>query len=824
MTKKCIFVLKFSSIYKMPQYSNLQEEELKNRIGEAFFAQYDYSTIIGKIDFCVVGTRHDSSGKTKDIRSLLWAEAKRGTVSDIYKPLVQLILTIGKARTFDTYLPPPFLAAFDAEKIAFLPYREILPFLALNDFNWNVTPSDTSSREFGLLYDAVRDVLDRTAYIFRYDAHETELRAFIKQHLSESSTLIQINKNNFVSIYQRWLTLVQPSIDVEWDTLKKLSIIDGDFFLADLLSSENQTIKEALFVLLQDNRYVLDRKIELGGFLSEKQVFFKDGQKAHAQFWSLYQRPPREEYWDYIIKRRDLLVPQDVRERKGSFFTPKIWVDLSQKYLADVLGENWQDEYYVWDCAAGTGNLLNGLTNKYNIWASTLDQQDVDVMKDRIKNGANLLESHVFQFDFLNDEFDCGKLPTDLLAILKDPEKRKKLVIYINPPYVEADNRRGEGRRGVEKSLIHNRYDTIMGYAKREVYIQFVTRIYAEISFATIAIFSTLKIEQTPRFIDFRKKFLAKIESIFLVPADTFDNVNSDFPIAFQIWNTKEKEIFKAVEADVYNENGDLIDRKNILSYDDKKLINEWANTFAERIKEPIGTLVTVGSDFQHQRLVRIENTDHEYNEQKQWHIAKENLIQSVIYLCVRIVIYATWLNDRDQFLYPKDGWQSDREFQNNALTYALFSGKNSVKNQTNNHWIPFTEQEVNAQSRFESHFMTDFMAGKLVPQAGSNSNTLLSELSFIPTEPLVFSAEATAVFDAGRELWRYYHAQPGANPNASYYDIRQHFQGRNEKGKMNSKSTDETYNLLLTNLKEAMEQLRLQIVPKVYEYGFLIS
>ncbi len=118
---------------------------------------------------------------------------------------------------------------------------------------------------------------------------------------------------------------------------------------------------------------------------------------------------------------------------------------------------------------------------------------------------------------------------------------------------------------------------------------------------------------------------------------------------------------------------------------------------------------------------------------------------------------------------------------------------------------------------------MTDFIAGKLASETSPNSNNLLSEKSFIPSEPLVFSAEATAVFDAGHELWRYYHAQPGANPNASYYDIREHFQGRNGKGKMNPKSTDETYNLLLTNLKEAMEQLRLQIVPKVYEYGFLI-
>ena len=104
------------------------------------------------------------------------------------------------------------------------------------------------------------------------------------------------------------------------------------------------------------------------------------------------------------------------RERKGAFYTPPIWVELSQKYLTDTLGEDWQDEYYIWDCAAGTGNLLNGLTSIYNIWASTLDKQDVDVMHDRIDSGANLLTSHVFQFDFLNDDFT--KLPAELQKII----------------------------------------------------------------------------------------------------------------------------------------------------------------------------------------------------------------------------------------------------------------------------------------------------------------------------------------------------------------------------------------------------------------------
>ena len=181
----------------MAQYNALQEEELKLRIAEAFFADFDCKPRIGKIDFCVTqiqDAKHVIAGEAclaptegRETVSLLWAEAKRGIVTDIYKPLVQLILTIGKARTFETYLPPPFLAAFDAEKIAFIPYKDILPFFALNDFNWNITPSDDSSREFGLLYRAVRDTLERTSYIFYFDVHEAELREFIRQHLSESS-------------------------------------------------------------------------------------------------------------------------------------------------------------------------------------------------------------------------------------------------------------------------------------------------------------------------------------------------------------------------------------------------------------------------------------------------------------------------------------------------------------------------------------------------------------------------------------------------------------------------------------------------------------
>ena len=763
--------------------------------------------------------------------------------------------------------------------------RKSYLFFSLNDFNWNVTPSDESTREFGLLYEAIRASLalrargpcgrqagqgedhtdavpvvrtqrdasgakgarsvratsgqgedhtggtlcrvasDKTEiYLYRYDAHAEELRAFIKQHFSQGGSQIQVNKNNFVAVYQRWLATVQPSIAVDWALLKKQGIIDGDFFLADLLSEHNQTLKEALYVLLQDNRYVFDRRIDLSGFFVEKHVSFNDKQRAHAQFWSLYQRPPREEYWAYIIDRRDLLVPQDVRERKGSFFTPRQWVELSQQYIADVLGENWQEEYYVWDCAAGTGNLLNGLTNKYNIWASTLDPQDVQVMKDRIANGANLLESHVFQFDFLNDEFD--KLPAGLQEIINDPQKRRKLVVYINPPYKEASKYGTKGQKGVEQSRTNKLYMDCLGQANSELFAQFYIRIYKELFNAIIAGFATLKILQGAHFTDFRNAFRAKLYKLFIVPAYTFDNVVGHFPIGFMIWKSDEKEIFEQAYADVYNQIKEPLGRKLFIASNIEDYINQWIKPIRaiKDSQEVIGKFPFKGNDFQNQQYIQIVHREHAYHvEAGQFLIDKNNLIVSCIYFAVRKSIPQNWLNNQDQFLRPRDGWQTDTEFQNNSLTFTLFS--NNIQSQYGtNHWIPFTEAEVNARDRFESHFMTDFMAGKLVPQADTSTGSLFQSQSFVPTAPLVFSPEATAVFDAGRDLWRYYHAQPHANPNASYYDIRAHFQGRNDKGKMNAKSDDPEYMRLWGELKEAMEVLRQRIVPKVYEYGFLIA
>ena len=809
------------------KYQNIREEELKNKVAQDYFWIYDCSKIIGNVDFCVC--MHQSQKELFEQESLLWAEAKKGS-SDIYNSIVQLILTIGKARTFDKFLPPAMLGAFDGGKIAFIPYNDIHEVFYLNDFNWNAAPSNHSTKEFKLIHEKVKTIIDTKTLLFDFLKDDRELKKFIKNNFIVGKfglTKTKIDKNNFMVIYNKWLQNVKSTIAVNWEIAKKSGIIDGDFYLADLLSQENNTLKEKLFVLLKHDHYELDRKLSESGLFSHSVTSFTDKQVAHTQFWNKYDRPPKEEYWDYIVERRDLLVPQDVRERKGSFFTPQIWVELSQKYLTDVLGEDWQDEYYVWDCAAGTGNLLAGLTNKYNIWASTLDKQDVEVIHDRIKNGANLLDDHVFQFDFLNDDFN--KLPKPLQEIINSPEKRKKLVVYINPPYAEAASTATitglkENKKDVAVlTKMYAKYISKIGIAGRELFVQFLTRIYNELPDVTIAQFSTLKILQAPNFEGFRSMFRAKLNSLFVVPAKTFDNVKGNFPIGFFIWDTFKNEKFKTFDADVFDEDGELKSTK-IFSIDEEiKSINDWLiSTRNKSHTINIGFISAKGNDFQNTNFVFIINEKSQLPHPRGTWVTDGNLKEVTIYFSVRHCIAATWLNDRDQFLFPNNGWENDKEFQNDCLAFTLFS--NNIQSKYGiNHWIPFTEQDVNAREKFESNFISKFIKGKIKPQKEPfNIFSILMEPVAYYETPLRFSTEAISVFDIGRELWKYYHKQPNCNVNASLYDIREHFQGRNEAGKMNNKSLDVTYMKLIGELRLKLKLLAEKIKPKVYEYEFL--
>lgn len=212
------------------KYKNIREEELKNKVGVDWFAAFDTTEILGNIDFTVFPKQN----KLFDGREpLLWAEAKTGNF-DVPTMFVQLILTIGKATTYDKTMPPAFLGAFDFKKIAFVPYINISDIFYMNDFNWNVTPSNHETKEFLLIKERIEDILKQNTYVYDYEKDPKELEAFIKNNVAKATTTskLKINKNNFIPIYLRWLEIVKPNIDVNWDDLKTANIVDSDFFFS----------------------------------------------------------------------------------------------------------------------------------------------------------------------------------------------------------------------------------------------------------------------------------------------------------------------------------------------------------------------------------------------------------------------------------------------------------------------------------------------------------------------------------------------------------------------------------------------------------------
>ncbi|EDP6911193.1 hypothetical protein GWQ83_01940 [Campylobacter upsaliensis] len=868
---------------------NLPEEELKSKVAADFFSPnpqsenikldkeqktllktLDSTQILGRIDFCI---SYNAKTLFQPI-NFLWAEAKKGNKSDIIESFIQLILTIGKEKTYENNLPPIFLGALDCEKIAFIPYHELDSIFSQNDFNWLVTPSNHDTKEFKQLYALAKELIEKQKLQFSFKSDYKELQSFIQANFTlnnENIAKIPITKNNFTTIYQKWLTSVAPSIGIDWNLAKNAGILDADFYLADLLSAENQSLLDKLFVVLKQTHYEFNKTTTFMGTQQKDTASFNDNQKAHTAFWNLYERPPKEEYWSYIIDRRDLLVPSDIRERKGAFFTPQIWVGKARSYLEKALGENYQSEYYIWDLAAGTGNLLTNLTESHRLYASTLDKADVEIMQElSSENALHLLPKHIFQFDFLNDEFfdkpcekhtkngldskcpNCieSKLPKSLQEILKNDEKRKKLIIFINPPYAEATSSKSiASEKSLHKSsvatqtYVYDKYLQEMGLSARELFAQFFFRIYKEIPHCHLAAFSKLKYINSSNFVKFREIFKAKFLKGFICPAYTFDNVKGSFPIGFLVWNLAQSQIIKSITLDIFNDSGAGLGKKRFYTtLDKRKNIKDWLRGYNNQSScgLKIAHLVRGSADFQNNNVVFVTlkpslSVIRASNENS---IFIGNLLVNAVFFSVRHCIKATWINDRDQFLAPNKKWEKDTEFQNDCLIFMLFHGQNRITAKEGiNHFIPFAELELNAAEAFESHFMLEFIQGKIKisnkkkkGQQEFNFQSDELEDTFIPTKPLEFSHEAKEVFKAAKELFKHYHEQAkdetNYNPNAALYDIKAHFQGFNDKGKMNppQKAKDEAYKDKLGELNYALKNLAKKIEVKVYEYEFLLE
>jgi hypothetical protein len=758
-----------------------------------------------------------------DIRTEeIWFEAKDGKFS-LYAMFTQLLHYVQQAFNKGEELPP-FLAVIDTEKAALMKTKDIFPLLERKAIKWGKSASQYPKETL----DEISAYIGAHFVSFKILTHEEEFISTVKEAIITGEILSrQITPDNLKQVFDKWVEMVGREL---------IGANEKDYnllFMTDIMNEDGCAIYDDLPAeLLYKNNLPI--------FILNGERYELGSRANYRKFWAIYHRPPKLEHRHYLLERRDSLIPLNERSFKGAFYTPLNIVDKAYDKLSEILGEYWQEEYIIWDMCCGVGNLEIKHSNPRNVFMSTLDQADINIIQ---ANKTCAAACH-FQYDYLNDDIsDDGKIDYNLTQ--KMPEKlreiisnHKKILVLINPPYAESGKGFSSGNKsGVAKTKFAKTAMTNYGKASNELFTQFIARIAQEMPTATVAMFSKLKYVNAPNFEQFRKQWNAKYLGGFIVHSRLFDGLKGNFPIGFLIWQTNhlnatDKTPITEITTEILDKNVQPMGEKRFYNLPNDTFLSAWIerpkpnktpvvplkNTISPaNLKTNITTwsdgaiahMLCDSNDLQHTVQTALFSSVHGIGHNGGFYVNSENLWQAAIVFTVRRIIKPTWINDRDQFLQPNQDVTD--KFKNDCLIWMLFNGSNLTASANNlewngkqwsivNHFIPFTEQEVDAPSRFESDFMVQYLKQKKL------------------------SKEAQAVLDAGRDLWKAYFVEKDDykireelklnRPDVGWYQIRNALKKRNE--------SSDFIPVSFSAFEIAYKVLSEKLQPLVFELGFL--
>ena len=760
----------------------------------------------------------------------IWFEAKEAPSPPLLM-FAQLLVYVRAARKRGEPIPG-FLCVMDREKAALMATEHALPLLKDKTIVW---PKSGSAAD-KVLAAKIAPTIETHFVLYEIKDYEAEFIKATKDAVSEGRIIrTPITPDNLRQVFDKWVAMVGVELGVE---------NEADYavlFFADIMHDGRDEAMRNLpaRLLFSGSKPV---------FIIGAEQYELASERGYRNFWNIYHRPPEKEYRNYLLARRESLLPMDEQKFKGAFYTPLHIVDKAYDQLKATLGANWQKKYIVWDMCAGVGNLEAKHSNLRNVYMSTLDTEDVTIMR----SNPAFAGAEIFQYDYLNDDVDdfgqidyelSGKLPQGLRQAIADARERKKgakpILVLINPPYAEAtssDNAVSQGEDRSKKGVARSRYSLAgmdeFGKASNELFTQFLARAYDELPNAKVALFSTLKYVNSQAFAGFRTAWHAKYLGGLAVHSRAFDGLKGDFPIGFLIWDTSKRLPINEAGVVALDRDGAVVGEKNFVNIENSRLLATWvprpatnkspaiplkgailpatvkADVRGKRWSDAaIGWLNCAGNDLQQSAKLTMMLSSG-FGSGRGYFVNSENLWQAAIVFSVRRLIKPTWLNDRDQFLQPAQPLTD--AFKSDCLVWMLFNGSNLTAGADRLHWndsdwsltnhfIPFTEAEVGAKARFESDFMVKYVAG------------------------MAFSPEAQAVLDEGRKLFRRFHAIGFPNK------IRQEFKlGRADAGWYQVRRALEAYSdIELTDFdpfKTSYAKLSEKLRPQVFEFGFLPS
>lgn len=613
----------------------------------------------------------------------------------VMQPVIQGLMYLKKFYDAGNPIPTSVFVG-DKNECFMLSTTTLMPYLSREDVDWDAAPS-SAWRELSGLYREM--IADPTINPYVLAVRE---RGFYFQHVIDKLASfhigdihqIPITIHNIAGIFTSW----QERVLNDPDASPQASV---GAFVASVLGEAYLHPKKA-------NTLVSGA--------SELRV----NSQQHEAFFDWFKTEYRVSEKRGFTAIKDRLIEDETRRRGGDFYTPTPWVDEAHKYLDNMLGENWRDEWAVWDCAAGTGNLTRDYQFK-ELYLSTLYPEDVETIQSMGYNPG----AEIFQFDFLNDPIPGDGLHGDFIEVtnplpvklLRALRSGKKFVFLINPPFGTAKTNPGmaDSKSGIADTAVNKQMK--VGAASQQLYAQFMWRITEIVKRfgledSVLALYSTPLFMSGGSFDRFRDYFYGQWEfnDGFLFRADEFNGTSSSWGCSYTLWRKgMDQKVSFDLNVKKRNETGQIVGDGLKAFYYPQEIASEWVKAprdmwwgkadkdvphvssaveikytgYCGRVEESLGYMHNAGNNIMHnQQLVGLYSWP--FSNAHGVHVFPENFRRCLALFTARKTIKGNWINDKDEYCAPNEVHPEYEQWVNDCHVYSLFhssSQQSSLRN-----------------------------------------------------------------------------------------------------------------------------------------------
>lgn len=602
---------------------------------------------------------------------------------------------------------PNVVLAADANQVFVVNARVLYPYLDL-DIDWRRNPRAAyDTGEPIELFDKLDDDKNINPYVYDIRSRDFDLNDVLGLVADLASAendsqlkKIPVNQANIRGVYDEFLRLVTQD-KTRVSTNQELV----SMFIDALTDHDN-------FILKNNQVTVLNTK---NNTFKEYRV---NGRNWYA-FFSRFDTNYSAKEVKNITAVGDILLEETNRRFSGEYWTPTIWANKANDMLADILGSNWKDSYYVWDNAAGTKNLTRDFRYKH-LFSSTLFQNELDI-------GRNYnMDNVAFQYDFLNDDpelspnnIDNSKLAQQAPDLAKAIKTDKPIVFFTNPPYGTSGNTVGKkSKANIAKTAINEQmHQNNMGHSAENLYCQFFYRAVQikkkfNLSNVVIAYFSNSQYLTSSNYFDpLRKEIFSNFnyKKGFLINAGEFSDTSSNWGISFTILKSKAtntKVIPSSYNLDVFESNirgiqslgthtiFDFPESEGLASWVKKVDIKKFKNikdtvplvtgAFTTSKAKPnifypenaIGYAWFKGNNVEYaDRETGLFSTD--FSRQRGIPLTPDNFERAIVNFAVRRATKHSWINNKDAYHRPTNEFLNNKNIVADMVVYSTFNSKN---------------------------------------------------------------------------------------------------------------------------------------------------